>query len=175
MADKPLILKYISKHYSSIMPLLLNVLRNADGGDYRKLRVKAMECAGLIGMFDLNQSIEICLRKSTLKPSLSVEIFFDQTPILSLSCSCEYRVCSHRMDVLSFLRRPETFLDSPPDPDDTLLGHYMIATWAKICQAMGPEFEPYLPVVMPPLLAAASAKADVSVYGTFVPLFFASM
>lgn len=32
-----------------IMPLLLNVLRNADGADYRKLRVKAMECAGLIG------------------------------------------------------------------------------------------------------------------------------
>jgi hypothetical protein len=31
------------------MPLLLNVLRNADGPDYQKLRVKAMECAGLIG------------------------------------------------------------------------------------------------------------------------------
>jgi len=31
------------------MPLLLNVLRNAEGPDYRKLRVKAMECAGLIG------------------------------------------------------------------------------------------------------------------------------
>jgi hypothetical protein len=33
------------------MPLLLNVLRNVDGPDYRKLRVKAMECAGLIGAF----------------------------------------------------------------------------------------------------------------------------
>jgi hypothetical protein len=31
------------------MPLLLNVLRNADGPDYRKLRVKAMECTRLIG------------------------------------------------------------------------------------------------------------------------------
>jgi hypothetical protein len=31
------------------MPLLLNVLQNADGPGYRKLRVKAMECAGLIG------------------------------------------------------------------------------------------------------------------------------
>ena len=31
------------------MPLLLNVLRNADGPEYKKLRVKAMECAGLIG------------------------------------------------------------------------------------------------------------------------------
>jgi hypothetical protein len=31
------------------MPLLLNVLRNADGPDFQRLRVKAMECAGLIG------------------------------------------------------------------------------------------------------------------------------
>ena len=30
------------------MPLLLNVLWNPDGPDYRKLRVKAMDCAGLI-------------------------------------------------------------------------------------------------------------------------------
>lgn len=48
-----------------------------------------------------------------------------------------------------------------------MLGHYLIATWAKVCQALGPEFEPYLPVVMPPLLTAASAKADVSVYGAY--------
>ena len=33
------------------MPLLLSVLRDADGPDFRKLRVKAMECAGLIGEF----------------------------------------------------------------------------------------------------------------------------
>jgi hypothetical protein len=51
-----------------------------------------------------------------------------------------------------------------------MLPHYLIATWAKVCQAMGPEFEPYLPVVMPPLFRAANAKADVSVYG--LDLFF---
>jgi hypothetical protein len=56
--------------------------------------------------------------------------------------------------------------DSPVDPSDTMLPHYLIATWAKVCQAMGPEFEPYLPVVMPPLFRAANAKADVSVYGS---------
>lgn len=56
-------------------------------------------------------------------------------------------------------------LESPVDPADTQLGHYLIATWAKVCQALGAEFEPYLPVVMPALLATASAKADVSVYG----------
>ena len=35
------------------MPLLLNVMQNANGPEYRKLRVKAMECAGLIGEFIL--------------------------------------------------------------------------------------------------------------------------
>jgi hypothetical protein len=62
-----------------------------------------------------------------------------------------------------------TSVDSPVDPGDTLLNHYIIATWAKICQVMGPEFEPYLPVVMPPLVSAASTKADISVYGTHRP------
>lgn len=39
------------RHYANIMPLLMNVLRNATGGgEHRKLRWKAMECAGLIGM-----------------------------------------------------------------------------------------------------------------------------
>ena len=41
------------------MPLLLNVLRNANGADYRKLRVKAMECAGLIGSSSVTISM-IC-------------------------------------------------------------------------------------------------------------------
>ena len=54
------------------------------------------------------------------------------------------------------------------DPGDTQISHYLMATWAKVCQAMGPEFEPYLPVVMPSLLLTASAKADLSVYGTCI-------
>ena len=31
------------------MPLLLGILRSAEAPEYRKLRAKAMECAGLIG------------------------------------------------------------------------------------------------------------------------------
>lgn len=50
--------------------------------------------------------------------------------------------------------------------DDPELNHYLIATWAKLCQAMGKEFEPCLPIVMPPLLHSAAMKADVSVVGT---------
>ncbi|KII95405.1 hypothetical protein PLICRDRAFT_86789 [Plicaturopsis crispa FD-325 SS-3] len=115
-----------AKHYSSIMPLLLNVLRNANGPEYRKLRVKAMECAGLIA---------IAVGRDVFRPDANT--------------------------LVELLMRIQ---NSPPDPADTLLGHYLIGTWAKICQALGPEFEPYLAIVMPPLLQSASAKADVSVY-----------
>ncbi|TFK34400.1 ARM repeat-containing protein [Crucibulum laeve] len=115
-----------AKHYPTIMPLLLNVLRNAEGPDYRKLRVKAMECAGLIA---------IAVGRDVFRPDSST--------------------------LVELLMRIQK---SPVDPNDTQVGHYLIATWAKVCQAMGHEFEPYLPAVMPALLATASAKADISVY-----------
>ncbi|KAL4079008.1 armadillo-type protein [Scleroderma citrinum] len=114
------------KYYASIMPLLLSVLENAHGADHLKLRVKAMECAGLIA---------IAVHRDIFRP--------DARPLI---------------DALIRIQ------NTPVDPSDTMLATYLIATWAKICQALGPEFEPYLPVVMPPLLNAASAKADVSIY-----------
>ena len=49
-----------------------------------------------------------------------------------------------------------------------MLCHFLIVTWAKVCQALGEEFEPYLPVVMPPLVRVASSKADISIYGASV-------
>ncbi|TFY78196.1 hypothetical protein EWM64_g5813 [Hericium alpestre] len=115
-----------AKHYSSIMPLLLNVLRNANGTEYRKLRAKAMECAGLIAI------------------AVGRDVFRADSATL--------------VELLIHLQ------NGPVDPGDSMLPHYLIATWAKVCQAMGPEFEPYLHVVMPPLIQAASVKADVSIY-----------
>ena len=44
----------------------------------------------------------------------------------------------------------------------------LMATWANICYALRLEFEPYLPKIMPTLLTAARADADVPVYGTNV-------
>ncbi|KIY64331.1 ARM repeat-containing protein [Cylindrobasidium torrendii FP15055 ss-10] len=114
------------KHYSVIMPLLLNVLRNADTSEYKRMRNKAMECAGLIA---------IAVGPDVFRPDAST--------------------------LVELLIRIQKL---PPDPQDTQLAHYLMATWAKICQAMGSEFEPYLPVVMPGLLSMASKKADVSVY-----------
>ena len=38
----------------------------------------------------------------------------------------------------------------------------MIAAWARMCKIMGKEFEQYLPMVMGPLLRAASLKPEVT-------------
>ncbi|KAF8637449.1 hypothetical protein AX17_002814 [Amanita inopinata Kibby_2008] len=116
-----------AKHYITIMPLLLDILRNADGPEYHKLRVKAMECAGLIAI------------------AVGRDIFMPDSAVL--------------VELLMHIQK------SPVDPADTQLAHYLIATWAKVCQAMGPDFEPYLPIVMPTLLNTASVKADISVFG----------
>ncbi|KAF8735083.1 hypothetical protein AX14_002755 [Amanita brunnescens Koide BX004] len=117
-----------AKHYSSIMPLLLDILRNADGSEYYKLRVKAMECAGLIAI------------------AVGQDVFLPDSTVL--------------IELLMRIQK------SPIDPSDTQLQHYLIGTWAKVCQAMGPNFEPYLPIVMPTLLDTAGVKADISVFGT---------
>ncbi|VDO30364.1 unnamed protein product [Onchocerca flexuosa] len=39
---------------------------------------------------------------------------------------------------------------------------YMISAWARICKILGEEFAAYLPLVMPPVLRAASIKPDVT-------------
>ncbi|GJJ16311.1 hypothetical protein Clacol_010608 [Clathrus columnatus] len=122
-------------YYSSIMPLMLNVLRNAHGPEHHKLRCKAMECAGLIA---------IAVGRDTFRQ--------DSQEFVNLLIQLQ--------NYLLMSRLPQ---DGPMDPDDTMLPQYLSETWAKVCQAMGPEFEPYLPIVMPPLLKSSSLKADVSI------------
>ena len=51
------------------MLLLLNVLRNANTSEYRKLRAKAMECAGLIGNVIFCQPSACC---SCASPAIAV-------------------------------------------------------------------------------------------------------
>ncbi|KAK7023689.1 importin subunit beta-3 [Paramarasmius palmivorus] len=114
------------KHYASIMPILLNVLEKAEGPEWRRMKAKAMECAGLIA---------IAVGRETFRPD-----------------------AGRLVELLIKVQK------TPADPSDAQIGHYLMSTWAKVCQALGPEFEPYLPVVMPGLLETASRKADVSVY-----------
>ena len=39
---------------------------------------------------------------------------------------------------------------------------YMISAWARMCKILGKEFEQYLPLVMGPVLKAASLKPEVA-------------
>ncbi|KAF9023442.1 ARM repeat-containing protein [Hymenopellis radicata] len=112
------------KHYPTLMPLLLNVLRNPEVNS--TMRNKAMECAGLVAI------------------AVGTDVFRPDAQTL--------------VEVLVGISK------TPSDPNDTQLAHYLMGTWAKVCQALGPEFAPYVPVVMPGLLQMASKKADVSVF-----------
>ena len=38
----------------------------------------------------------------------------------------------------------------------------MISAWARMCKILGKEFQEYLPLVMPPVLKAASLKPEVA-------------
>ncbi|GES60696.1 importin beta-3 subunit [Aspergillus terreus] len=46
------------------------------------------------------------------------------------------------------------------DADDPQ-SQYLLHCWGRMCRVLGPDFVPYLPGVMPPLLTVAAAKADI--------------
>jgi importin-5 len=46
------------------------------------------------------------------------------------------------------------------------VAHCCVCLWqagARICKALGPEFLPYMEIVMPPLLQSAQLKPDVNI------------
>ena len=47
--------------------------------------------------------------------------------------------------------------------DDDPTASYLLQAWARICKCLSNDFLPYLPVVMPPLLASARLETDVSI------------
>lgn len=48
------------------------------------------------------------------------------------------------------------------DPDDPQIS-YMLAAWARICEILGDDFQPYLGIVMPPLLHSIQLEPEVQV------------
>jgi len=73
------------------MPLLINVLRNANTPEYRKLRAKAMECAGLIGYWQCRVGF-LRVAYTSSQPSQSDAKFSEPTRGLSLNFSFAYKV-----------------------------------------------------------------------------------
>ncbi|QRV78468.1 importin subunit beta-3 [Ceratobasidium sp. AG-Ba] len=54
-------------------------------------------------------------------------------------------------------------LQEQPTTDDDSTPMHLQQTWAKVCQALGDAFEPYLQFVMPPLLKSAGVKPDINI------------
>jgi importin-5 len=48
-------------------------------------------------------------------------------------------------------------------PDDPQMS-YMISAWARICRLLGPDFQPFLPSVMGPLMKVAASEPECSLY-----------
>jgi HEAT repeat protein len=112
------------KYHGAIMPLLLNILRQATAKQYRLLRGKAMECASLIAL------------------AVGKEVFAPFT-----------------QDFISLLIEGQQSVTESDDPQTS----YLLASWARMCKVLGPDFLPYLPVIMPPLLQSAQLKPDFAV------------
>ncbi|CAO3670398.1 hypothetical protein G6F70_006836 [Rhizopus microsporus] len=109
------------KYHGAIMPLLIDILRQATDKEYRLLRARALECASLIGL------------------AVGKEVFSPYT-----------------VDFLNLLAEIQ---QSVVDDDDTMTT-YLLAAWARMCKMMGQDFLPYLPNIMPPLLASAKLTPE---------------
>ncbi|KAK8961974.1 hypothetical protein KSP40_PGU006553 [Platanthera guangdongensis] len=60
------------------------------------------------------------------------------------------------MEVLASLQGSQMDSDDP-------IACYMLHAWKRLCKCLGPDFLPYMNIVMPPLLQAAQLKADVNI------------
>jgi len=63
-------------------------------------------------------------------------------------------------EVMQLLLHTQTELQDLAEDDPQI--SYMISAWARMCKIMGKDFEQYLPLVMGPVLKAASLKPEVA-------------
>lgn len=122
------------KYYDTLMPLVLNILEAPLPAEYRLLKAKAIECATLIAL---------AVGRDVFAPHMQ------QLGQLLLQIQEQSNE--------GFVRNAEG--DEEEDPCSA----YLVQSWGRLCRVVGPDFAPFLPVVMPPLLTAAKAKADCHV------------
>lgn len=67
------------------------------------------------------------------------------------------RLGGDAMKLVQLLAIIQTSVTEADDPQ----AQYLMHCWGRMCRVMGPEFLPFLPNVMPPLLELAKASADV--------------
>lgn len=61
------------------------------------------------------------------------------------------------LDLVQLLGHIQQNIVDADDPQS----QYLLHCWGRMCRVLGPDFIPYLPGVMPPLLAVAATKADI--------------
>lgn len=64
---------------------------------------------------------------------------------------------SQALDLVQTLGSIQQGITDPDDPQS----QYLLHCWGRMCRVLGMDFLPFLSAVMPPLLALASAKADI--------------
>jgi hypothetical protein len=64
-------------------------------------------------------------------------------------------------EVMDLLLRTQVGENGMAEDDPQL--SFMISAWARICKILGPDFEPYLPMVMGPVMKTAGMKPEVTV------------
>ncbi|KAF8055485.1 IPO5 [Scenedesmus sp. PABB004] len=164
------------RYYDAVMPLLSTILTNASTKEHRLLRAKALECVSLVGMavgrerfrHDAAGVMQLMagLAAGPLEPD-------DPTHSYMLQARAAHAPAAPQ-------RRPRA--SAPPARVGAALPHAALLprapsaapraarrraphaqAGARLCKALGPEFLPYLPVVMPPLLAAAALEPEMKV------------
>ncbi|TFK45181.1 hypothetical protein OE88DRAFT_1649503, partial [Heliocybe sulcata] len=91
-------------------------------------------------------------------PSTSWQPSQPSSPLDSLWSEAEREDAEEEEEEVLMHEFPDALISTTREED----GYLVIKS--GLCQALGPRFEPYLPVGMPAMLQAASVKADILIY-----------
>ncbi|KAK2749664.1 hypothetical protein FQN57_005886 [Myotisia sp. PD_48] len=72
------------------------------------------------------------------------------------------RMGQDAIDLVQLLGHIQQNITDADDPQSS----YLLHCWGRMCRILGPDFIPYLPAVMPPLLQVAASNADVQILDT---------
>lgn len=122
--------KLFTKYYDTLMPLVLNILKADVPNEYRLLKAKAIECSTLIAL---------AVGREKFAPHMN-----------------------ELGEVLVAIQQqsPDGFIRTETGEEEDPCHAYLVQSWGRLCRVIGPDFAPYLPIVMPPLLLSAKSQAD---------------
>eukprot|EP00775_Hariotina_reticulata_P003510 gene3510-3780_t len=138
------------RYYGAVMPLLSQILFNAQNKEHRQVvwGLGGTLCGGFGGWMGVWGGKGL-LRAKALECMSLVGMAVGRDRF--------------RQDAQAVMGFMQQLAAAPLDSDDPTHS-YMLQAGARLCKALGPEFLPYLPVVMPPLLTAARIEPEMKVH-----------